>query len=355
MACLFLAGFLLVCLVLLSQLRPPPAPPGLPPKVAGEAPSPAAVAAIVENVLLKNGFPGTQLNSDQGGGTGSIEVRGEIPPIPVLDDLEARLHRLDKRLRLERNALNLLVVRDEHRQYLLVRFQPLKEPTVLPPAKDRLAIIMDDLGRDLSVIERLLDIGVPITFSILPGEKYASRAATMIHRHGGEVMIHIPMEPQSYPATDPGRDALFVGMSKAEVQRRFQDYLERIPYAVGGNNHMGSRFTEDRNGMAAVLEIMKKNRLFFVDSRTTGASVAADEARKMRIPALERDVFLDNQPDVASISAQVRQLVAKAKHQGQAVGICHPHPETVRTLQQMAGYFREEGVEVVPVSQLMPH
>jgi len=103
-----------------------------------------------------------------------------------------------------------------------------------------------------------------------------------------------------------------------------------------------------------VLEVMKKKGLFFVDSRTTGGSVAADEARKMGLPVLARDVFLDNQPEAALIKEQIRLLVGKAKRQGKAVGICHPHPETINALKQMKGYFQEENVEVVPVSRLMP-
>ena len=113
---------------------------------------------------------------------------------------------------------------------------------------------------------------------------------TMARRAGREIMIHIPMEPQSYPATNPGADALLVGQSPEEIRRRFQGFRTQLPDAVGGNNHMGSRFTESREGMAVVLAEMKEAGLFFVDSRTTGHSVAFAEARQAGVPAAARDL-----------------------------------------------------------------
>jgi polysaccharide deacetylase 2 family uncharacterized protein YibQ len=215
------------------------------------------------------------------------------------------------------------------------------------------AIIMDDLGRDLATANALLAIDLPVTFAILPGEARAAQVATLAHRAGREVLIHIPMEPQSYPATNPGADALLLGQSSEELRRRFQGFVEQVPYAVGGNNHMGSRFTEYREGMEVVLTAMKEAGLFFVDSRTTGHSVALAEARRVGVPATGRDLFLDNAQDVELISREIRKLVAVAGRQGQAVGICHPYAQTLEALRRQAPYLRQQQVELVPVSMLL--
>jgi polysaccharide deacetylase 2 family uncharacterized protein YibQ len=286
-------------------------------------------------------------------------VIGAFPERRLVAEFGQRLTQLDPAVRLQTRPEQpeLRLLRGE--QLLLsVRFRPPVSPA--PPAVaspplggGRLAIIMDDLGRDRTSARALLAIDLPVTFAILPMEAHAAEVAELAHRGGREVLIHLPMEPLGYPAADPGPEALFVGQSAEEIRQRFALYRERVPHAVGGNNHMGSRFTEDRGGMAAVLAEMREAGLFFVDSVTSGKSVAYAEARRAGLPAAARDIFLDNERDVERISAQIRQLAAMAARQGEAVGICHPHAETLEALRRQQAWLRRQGVEVVPVSQLL--
>jgi polysaccharide deacetylase 2 family uncharacterized protein YibQ len=105
--------------------------------------------------------------------------------------------------------------------------------------------------------------------------------------------------------------------------------------------------------MRAVLAIMRQEGLFFVDSKTSGDSVALAEARRMKVPATSRDVFLDNDADVELIARQIRKLVVLAGKHGKAVGICHPYPETIAALQQELPQLNRDGITVVPVSELI--
>jgi hypothetical protein len=116
---------------------------------------------------------------------------------------------------------------------------------------------------------------------------------------------------------------------------------------------MGSRLTEQVDSMAAVLEVLQERGLFFVDSRTSAASVAAEEARRIGMPSALRDVFLDNVREVPAIAREIRKLAGMARRRGSAVGICHPYPETLAALRQEAEVLRQQGIEVVPVSQLL--
>lgn len=225
-------------------------------------------------------------------------------------------------------------------------------PPVTTVSKPRLAIIMDDLGRDLGSARTLLGIDLPVTFAILPGEAQAARVARLAHQQGREVLIHIPMEPRSYPVIDPGDDALLVEQGPEELRRRFQIYLQQVPHASGANNHMGSRFTEHAEGLATVFAEMKQAGLFFVDSITSPKSVALAGARQSGLRAVGRDLFLDNVQDVERIAAEIRKLVAVAEKRGQAVGICHPYPQTMEALRREAPFLRAR-VEVVPVSHLL--
>jgi hypothetical protein len=363
-ASLFLLGFLLVGLIVLSQMRqrsltPPPAPP-VPAAAPVTPPSTLYedVRVEVESVLLRSGISLSQVEISRSGDLFRYEVQGAVPSDALLDELSRRLSRLATGLRLEALALEgeLHIYRGEAMVYLLHFRPPPTPPPVRPPkVRARAAIIMDDLGRDLETARALLAIDLPVTFAILPSEAYAAEVATLAHRSGREVMIHIPMEPQSYPATNPGDDALLLGQSPEEIRRRFQEFVERVPFAVGGNNHMGSRFTEYREGMEVVLAAMKETGLFFVDSRTTGHSVAFSEARRAGVPAAARDLFLDNEQDVEQISREIRKLAVLAGRKGQAVGICHPYEQTLEALRREAPYLKQQGIEIVPVSQLLVH
>jgi hypothetical protein len=294
LATLFLLFFLLLCLVLLSELR----------RAYRPAPPPASLA------------------------TARPAPHPEAPPAPPPTASEEKRPEAPSR-------------------------RPSPAPPILTGGGGRVAIIMDDLGRDLATARELLAIDLPVTFSILPDGAHASQVAALAHHGGREVMLHIPMEPQGYPAADPGADALFVDQPAAEIRERFQGYLEQVPFAAGGNNHMGSRFTESREGMAAVLGAMKEAELFFVDSRTSGKSVALDEARRAGVPATGRDLFLDNIQEVEQITREIYRLAEQAARHGEAVGICHPYPQTLAALRRAAPWLRQSGVELVPVSQLV--
>ena len=353
LALLFLLVFLIGALVFLAHLRSRLIPP--PAKVIPVAESVIleAMRVEIESALLRSGASNEGLETIVEPGQTRFVVLSDFPAAPLLANLDRRLQQIsaDIHMEIRRQQGEVAIHRGETLPFLLqFALPPLLEPAGERP---RLAIIIDDLGRDVETARALAVMDLELTFSVLPGTENASRVATLAHRYQREVLVHIPMEPLSYPATNPGRDALLVGMSSEEIHRRFHGFLERVPYAVGGNNHMGSRFTENRPGMAAVLQVMKGEGLFFVDSRTSAHSVAYDEARRAGLPAAGRDVFLDNVQDVEAIVVEIRRLVRLAKTQGTAVGICHPHPETLEALRREAGLFRREGVDLVPASRLL--
>ncbi|MDT8442026.1 MAG: divergent polysaccharide deacetylase family protein [Desulfuromonadales bacterium] len=217
----------------------------------------------------------------------------------------------------------------------------------------RVAIIMDDLGRSFHAAQTLLSFAEPVAFSILPGESQAAAVAEMAHLAGREVLLHLPMEPRGYPEINPGHDALLLSQTDDEIERRIDGFLQRVPYAVGVNNHMGSRFTEDRRAMTTVMQSVHRRGLFMVDSLTTGRSVVVDVARELRVPWQRRDVFLDNVAEVEAIAEQVALLVAKARRHGMAIGLCHPYPETLQALGRELPLLAERGVKVVPVATLL--
>ncbi|RMF47951.1 MAG: divergent polysaccharide deacetylase family protein [Deltaproteobacteria bacterium] len=349
-AILFLCGFLVTSLILIARVRESYRPPVNPQRVETLL---ADARVEVENTLLRAGLTMADMESSQRGELTLMQARGDLPKEELLRQLSRRLQRLSPRFRLlVARQQRLIEVSFDDRPRLRLEFRR-SEPPVPADTRPAVAIIMDDLGGNLGAARNLLATGLPVTFSVLPNTRHAAETATLAHRYGREVMIHLPMEPLGYPAANPGRDALMVDLPDEELRSRFLHYLEVVPYAVGGNNHMGSRFTADARGMRVILELMKAEGLFFVDSRTSGASVAGTLARKLGVPSADRDVFLDNRQDVAAIEAQVDKLVARALKRGRAIGICHPYPETIQALANKKDLLQNGRIRMVAASRLI--
>jgi uncharacterized protein len=234
--------------------------------------------------------------------------------------------------------------------------QPLTpKPPALPltPPIGRVAVVIDDFGADLNIARRFIELPIPVTLSILPHQRYSREIGDLAHAHHRQVILHLPMEPKGYPRLNPGKGALLVSMSGNTIQKSISAALESSSHFTGINNHMGSRFTENAVLMTTVLEEAQKRGLYFIDSYTSPRSVASSVAQQVHIPFRRRDIFLDNNQSEDAIRAQIRQVIRRARIQGTALAIGHPHESTLRALSQEQEEFEREGIAVVPAGELM--
>jgi polysaccharide deacetylase 2 family uncharacterized protein YibQ len=225
-----------------------------------------------------------------------------------------------------------------------------KEKSQLPA----IAIIIDDLGYDMSHGRRALELPGPVTLSFLPRTPHLAEIANQAHGVGKEVMLHLPME--SNTTRHPGPGGLTHQMSEKEMLGILHKGLDEVPHVVGMNNHMGSRLTRDSAAMQWImrgLENYQDGSLFFIDSRTTAETVAEATARAHQLPTARRDVFLDNDTDMASIRRQFHQLVKLAKERGSALGIGHPHKATMAVLEEELSGLERSGVRLISASELI--
>ncbi len=216
----------------------------------------------------------------------------------------------------------------------------------------RIAIVLDDLGVDRKRTERAIALKGPLTLSFMAYATDLPRLTEEARRAGHELMVHVPMEPLRH-SQDMGPNGLSVGLSRDEVLRRLRWDLGRFDGYVGINNHMGSRFTSDPASMTLVLEELKARGLLFLDSRTIGSSVGAELARKLGVPAVARDVFLDDEATSRGVSQQLAELEAIARRRGVAIAIGHPHEATLAELAEWLTSLPSRGIELVPVSAIV--
>lgn len=225
-------------------------------------------------------------------------------------------------------------------------------PVLAPPPKCRLAMIIDDIGQRREPVEKLLALGVPITFSVLPDQPHTKELDGRIAGAGAEVMLHLPMEPEEPESHDPGAGALTVTLPDEDIKALIARSLAQVPHAKGVNNHMGSLFTRDERKMRVALEELKGRGLFFVDSLTTPKSAAHRIAKELGIRSAARRIFLDDEEDPAAVERNLRLAVALAARDGEAVAIGHPYQRTLEALASMKAECEKAGVTPVFVSEL---
>ncbi|MFZ5563943.1 MAG: divergent polysaccharide deacetylase family protein [Thermodesulfobacteriota bacterium] len=219
-------------------------------------------------------------------------------------------------------------------------------------ARPKVALIIDDMGYDRDLATRFAALGIPLTFSVLPYSPHGEEIARAAREKNIEIMLHLPMEPDEYPAVDPGRGVLLTAMSPDALIAELEADIRAVPWAAGVNNHMGSKLTTVSTQMYQVFSVLKKHNLFFIDSRTTPDSQCRPSARLLQVPFAERDVFLDNSPAVADIEARIDETIALARRNGRAIAIGHAHASTCRAIENRLKVLQQQ-VETVPASHLV--
>jgi polysaccharide deacetylase 2 family uncharacterized protein YibQ len=233
---------------------------------------------------------------------------------------------------------------------VILRFDSREEAT--EDTRPKIALIVDDLGYDAGLALAFMKVDLPMSCSVLPAATFTRRIVREASKKKRELILHLPMQPKNYPAVDPGPGALLLSMDEAEIRKTLDQDLRDIPGAQGVNNHMGSSFTENREKMLIVLRELKRRNLFYVDSRTTRGTVGFELAKTLDLPVGKRSVFLDNDLAPRAISIQMERLMSMAKQRGAAIGIGHPHRETLEVLNQYVSKLNRE-FHMVPVAELV--
>lgn len=216
----------------------------------------------------------------------------------------------------------------------------------------KLAVILDDLGNDRAAADAIFALPYPLTISVLPNHEHSIEIASEAHRRGFQVLLHLPM--QSVANEHPEAQELHPGMQLADVSALVEQFLRNVPGVVGVNNHQGSQATSDPELMSELMPVLRDRHLFYVDSRTTAATVAFDTAQEFGVRSAFRNVpFLDDVPEVAAVRKQLQLALRGAREKGEAIAIGHPHPATLQALREVLPQARTQGVQLVFASDLV--
>lgn len=221
-----------------------------------------------------------------------------------------------------------------------------------PDPRVRVVIVIDDLGDSLESARAVLALEPPVTVAVIPFRPASAAVAAAAVERGREVILHLPLEPERGDVMRGGSGFLRAGMDTAHLERQLDADLAAVPYIVGVNGHMGSRFTRDPAAMGALLAALRARGLFFLDSRTSPDSVAAATAARVRVPFAERAVFLDHDASPVAVERALAELSVVARRRGEAIAIGHPHATTIAALGPWLRAAARQGITIVPASAL---
>jgi polysaccharide deacetylase 2 family uncharacterized protein YibQ len=227
--------------------------------------------------------------------------------------------------------------------------QPPLTSSYVAPA--RLAIIIDDLGNSLHKGLKAIALPAPISFAVMPHRKYSKTLAERAGRLGRDVLLHAPMS--TINGRELGAGALSQDLSEQVFKDKLRFSIANTPFISGVNNHMGSQLTTEPQAMKWVMDVLKEEQLFFVDSRTHARSIGYKTAFKMGLSTANRDIFLDHEININSIHIQFKKALAIAKRYGSAIAIGHPHDATLTYLNHVLPQLDGSNVAIHSVSDLL--
>jgi polysaccharide deacetylase 2 family uncharacterized protein YibQ len=221
-----------------------------------------------------------------------------------------------------------------------------------PPARAQVAIIIDDLGEQHGDGLSAIELPGPVAVAFLPGGRFTVAQSELAHARGKEVLLHLPLQPGGAARAHP--TGLRADSGPEQMREYLRVALASVPHASGINNHQGSLMTALDEPMDALMrEVARHPGLYFVDSRTSGGSVAYRAARRHGVPSAERNVFLDAYRGEGAVRQALEDLVIKALRNERALAIGHPYPETLKVLREELPRLARYGIRLVAPSELI--
>ena len=220
--------------------------------------------------------------------------------------------------------------------------------------RPRIAVVFTDLGVSANATESVIqNLPGSISLAFAPFARRLKEWIKISRAAGHEVLVGLPMEPIDYPVNDPGPYTLLTSLPEDQNKQRIHWVLSRLTGYVGVSTFMASKFTVKPDKLRPVILELKSRGLMLLDVRENPLSSAMGIARKVQMPAIARDLYLDGVATRESIRARLAQAEKIAKSRGHAVAVARPYPVSVTEIARWAKDVRNRGVTLAPVSALV--
>lgn len=214
--------------------------------------------------------------------------------------------------------------------------------------RPKIAIMITGLGPQADPTNAALHLPADISLSFSP---YAEDLPTLFERArlaGHEVLIELPMEPEDYPANDPGPHTLRVSGTVDANLERLTWVLSRAPGYVAVTGATGA-FGSSAEAVP-VIDIILERGLGMVEIDGDAMSAQAEQSG---LPYTYTRQWLDDVPSAESIDQALIRLEAEARDRGTAIGVAEAYPITLQRLAKWAEDLEQQGIALVPVSAIL--
>jgi len=212
--------------------------------------------------------------------------------------------------------------------------------------KPKVALIIGGLGLNAKATREAIETLPPeVTLSFVPYADGLQGWIDQARAAGHEVLLETPMEPKSFPDSDPGPYTLLADAPPAQITQRLDWLLSRATGYYGVTNYLGSKFLQAPAAVSVFETELRQRGLAFIDD---GSAARVGGA----IPRASADRIIDDSLDGSAIGAQLAALETQASRSGHALGSGFAYPITLEEAAKWAAGLSQRGYELTPASAL---
>jgi polysaccharide deacetylase 2 family uncharacterized protein YibQ len=218
-----------------------------------------------------------------------------------------------------------------------------------------IALIIDDFGNKSHGTQEFLDLEIKYTAAVMPGLLFTKDDCEKLISKNKEIILHMPMEPHYGKKSWLGEKALTSDLSDEKIKKNIIESLKDIRYAIGMNNHMGSKIMENKHVLDIVFKVANENKLIFVDSVTTSKSKAREIAEKYNVKFFKRDIFIDAN-SVYQVEKNLKKAIKTALSKKYCIAIGHVGPAGGKTtaiaIKNICEKFKNTPLRFITITEL---
>lgn len=199
------------------------------------------------------------------------------------------------------------------------------QPYTITPQTSLIALVLLDLGTQPDFSKQALEqLPAEVTLAISPFIQDPAGWARKAKEFRHEILVNILMEPDNYPANDPGPQTLLNSLTEEKNLERLALGIQKVGMAVGVTHASGSSFTTYEASMEPVLKALRQRGMLFLDTLMSPYSVASKLTRKGGTSFLVANHFFGSNP--GSIDQELKKIQMIAQHKGSVVAVAPLSP-----------------------------